>query len=267
MRALVRLAALALPCICLAQSELIGPGRYPQFRGISGLPGSVVPVRPDGSTGPGGALSYSTPIAYGLAHGVVVAGISYMNDSHSLAFFEGAETADGLAGNGTAVVVLGLAREGWGRLSSGYMLLSSYGDGAFNFLYQPPGGEGRFAWAVGLQDLSGGGGTRGTGPGNSDPGWSRSLFLVATTEWSPGFHTSLGLGTKRFNGGFGSASYHFGRVWTATVEYDTYGWNWGLQLDLGRMMVVPGQGREARGTVTVNRVMNRYLAWTVGFSL
>ena len=60
--------AVAMAAMALGQAELIGRDQYPQFRGMSALPGGGFPLRTNNQIGSRGAFALSTPIGYSLGH-------------------------------------------------------------------------------------------------------------------------------------------------------------------------------------------------------
>lgn len=197
---------------------------------MSGLPGSGWAVRPDGSTGPGGAMSLSTPIGYSMADWHYAVAISNLSANSALSFPRGSER--NLRGNGTGVLAIGVPLGRYGSATVSHMVLSNLGDNAQNVVWAPPGQRGPVRFVLGVQDVSGQGGTQGEGPGRQDPGESRSYFVAATWEARPGLHVGGGFGDTRFRRGFASASYAFGGRATAIFEHDGYNWNAGLAYDL-----------------------------------
>src|SRR5579885_55373 len=81
MRWFVVCSFLCLASLGFAQSELIGPGRFPETREMSGLPGGSFGVLPDGTPSFRGAMALSTPIAYSLDHWHWAAGINSTSPS------------------------------------------------------------------------------------------------------------------------------------------------------------------------------------------
>lgn len=122
--------------------------------------------------------------------------------------------------------------------------------------------EMRWAASVGVQDIGGGGGAAGMGtPGDSRS--SRSYFCVVTyrieTHQSP-IYLSTGIGTRRFQHLFCSASYQVSRPLRIWLEQDGFGWSAGLLLS--------HRAGEGRGAVEYNALIGflegRFLTLSVG---
>lgn len=216
------------PACALAQ--LGGAGQYPQFRSMSGLPGSGFGVSSKGQVSVWGAMSLSSPIGYSLSDWEVVLAIGNLSANRTPAFPKGNEKA--LRGNGTGTILLGVPLGNYGSATVSHMILSNRGDFATNVVWSPPRQSGPVRFALGVQDVSGQGGTQGEGANGQDPGESRSYFVAAT--WNPceRTHVSLGLGDTRFRGGFASVSQTIGDRTKAVLEHDGYNWNVGLAFDV-----------------------------------
>lgn len=245
----------------LAHAQIGGPGQFPQFRSMSGLPGSGFGVLPDGRVDASGAWSLSTPIAYSLQPWQFVFGAGSLSPNKGLRFLD---TSSGESkGNGTAQFMVGLPLGRYGTATYTLVVLSGKLDNASNFTWTPPGQTGPVRFGFGVQDLGGGGGTQGEGPGGADPGNSRSYFGVATWEGPRGFHASLGVGSTRFDGVFGNASANLTDRLKAVAEFDTFNWNVGLGYDLGRLGSSPREGHDLGASMFLGLVRGRYAYWSV----
>ena len=217
------LLLLALAATAHAQTGLVGPGRYPQFRGISGLPGGGFGVRPDGSLGYQGAMALSTPIAYSLGSGRIALAYSSISRDGSFRFGNSSGADANTDANGTLAGLLGVDA-GIGNLTLSYTVLSGLGDQAYGLHLTPKGQRGPLAFGVGIQDLTGEGGTAGEGvPGDSDD--SASPYVVGTYALRGDVYLSAGLGTGRFRTLFGSVSAPLVRRARGVVEYDGFSAN------------------------------------------
>lgn len=257
--ALIPAALIGLAALACAQSELSGADQFPQFRGMSGLPGGGFAVDQDGNPGSVGAMSLSTPIGYALGHRRFNLGVSVVSNNGTLKFFRNEHDAS--AGNGTASLMYGLDFGKAGRGTIGVMVLSSQGDHVYNLQYQPGGQSGPVRYSVGVQDFFGRGGSAGeTIVGDSV--LSRSFFGVATAKVLDDTYISVGIGTRRFEKGFINASTNIGRDFKATIEHDGFNMNVGLACTLG-------YDRDDRGrnvTMFLGFVRNKYLTWAVNVS-
>lgn len=214
----------------LGQGTLQGPGKFPEFRGLSGLAGGGFGVDAYGRPSLSGPTAYSTPTAYVLGHGHCQLTID------SIAANKGFQL--GGKGNQTLIAMYGHT-VGHVNIAFTDMVLTGVGDQAYNFQveYVPspmkmPDGSLRMPHAifsVGVQDFGGGGGSSGQGlPGDARS--SRSVFGVVTyrlgnADRSP--YVSMGLGSRRFAKSFASGSYQVlppVRLW---IEYDGFGVNFG----------------------------------------
>ncbi|MCW5937039.1 MAG: hypothetical protein KIT11_07025 [Fimbriimonadaceae bacterium] len=255
------LATALFPALCLAQ--LGGPGQYPQYRSMSGLPGSGYGVRADGSIGMDGAMSISSPIGYSLSDWHAVFGLGNLSADLAPTFFRGRERD--LGGNGTGQILLGVSLGKYGSLTATHMILSNKLDNAQNFVWAPPGQKGALRYVIGVQDVSGQGGTAGEQPDGTDPGESRSYFLAATYEVRPGTHVSAGFGDTRFRRGFASASHNLTPRLKAVAEHDGYNWNAGLGYDFGQVGTVRDRGVRVYAFAGVMRGEFAYWSLNVGF--
>lgn len=252
----------ALPAATLAQVELSGKDRFPQFRGLSGLSGAGFGVMKDGRPSFRGAMSYTTPIGYTLGGTRLAAGLGTISGDRSPIFFRSGK--DSAAGNGTGYFVVGFDVYG-GAVAGGFTFLSGLGDNVSTLQYSPRLGN-KLGFSVGCQDLGGSGGSSGASqPGDDDS--SRSFFAACSTELSDGIHLSAGLGTRRFQKGFGSLSAKLGPQFKALVEHDGWNFNYGLAYNPGRYMVSDDWSernvRSAEVTVFAGIIQNRYAGWSV----
>ncbi|MBS1723697.1 MAG: hypothetical protein JSS66_12180 [Armatimonadetes bacterium] len=253
------LSLLLLPCAAL--SQVGGPGQFPQFRSMSGLPGSGYGIRADGSCDPMGAWSISTPIAYSLKPWQLVASAGSLSPNSSFRFLDSSSGES--TSNGTAAFTIGLPLGKYGQGTYTLMVLSGKLDNASNFTWTPPGQSGPVRFGIGVQDIGGGGGTQGEGPNHQDPGNSRSWYGVATYEGPKGIHASIGGGSNRFDSVFGNASANITPNLKGVVEYDVFNWNVGLGYDLGRLGASPRPGADLGASMFVGLVRGKYAYWSV----
>lgn len=245
--------------LAFAQVELSGPDNFPQFRGVSALPGGGICLMPDGNPGANGALAFSTPIGFALGHYRLNFGASVVSNSGKFVGFRNSKGEN--EGNGTAYVIGGAELGSAGRASVSFMVLSSFGDNAWNIQYQPGQQKGPVWYSVGVQDVFGHGGSAGESiPGDSET--SRSFYGVATGLIGENTYVSLGTGSRRFSKGFFNASTNIGRDYKGMVEHDGFNWNYGIACTLGT-----DRDDRARGfTVFLGYVRGKYLTWSVGAS-
>lgn len=270
-RELLCLAATAALSACavpvLAQAELSGPDRFPQFRGLSGLSGGGYGVDQDGRASFRGAMAYSTPIGHTLGRWSIAAGTGLVSIDRKYRFgsFKDSGTRDG---NGTGFATVGLDLEQAGSLAFGFTLLSGVGDNVSNIQYSPRL-TGPIKCSVGVQDLGGSGGSAGEGrPGDTDS--SRSIYGAVTWQIKDGIYLTGGAGTRRFQKGFGSLSAGLGRNFRGLVEHDGWNFNYGIAYNPGPLYKVDswdaGKVRTAEITVFAGIIQNRYAGWSVAVS-
>lgn len=255
-------AVVAVLFPAFAFSQFGGEGQYPQFRATSGLPGSGYGVTSGGDFGINGAWAIATPIAYSLKPWKMSFSFGAVSKNIRPQFVDA--TTNESNGNGSATFTVGLPLGKFGQATYSYMILSSRLDNAGNLTWTPPQQQGPITFAVGVQDIGGGAGTRGEGKDGSDPGNSRSYFVVGTWEGPNGLHVSLGQGSTRFKKLFGNASANIGARAKAVAEFDGYNWNYGLGYDLGTF------GKGIRKDVAIGAstfigvIRGGYLTWSVG---
>lgn len=266
MRPVICLIVLSAACLGMAQTGLSGKDRFPQFRGLSGLPGAGFGVTGSGKPSFSGAMSYSTPIGHTLGGWSIAAGAGTISRGRNLVFFNSESgSLDKVKGNGTAFFVVGLDLEKYGSLSGGFTFLSGVGDNISSLQYSPRSEE-KIQFSIGCQDLGGSGGSSGTnveGDGRS----SRSFYGAATYQAAEGVYLSAGIGTRRFQKGFGSISSNVGRNFKLVAEHDGWGLNYGVAFSpgpLGRTTSWGGETlRTAELTLFFGIVQNKYAAWSL----
>jgi hypothetical protein len=122
--------------------------------------------------------------------------------------------------------------EDWGSLTYSIMFLSAVGDNVGNVHYQIPLKNQNWALGVGIQDVSGTGGTSGdNNPGNDEI--SRSVYGVVSIPLNQ-TTLSFGTGTLRFRRGFASVSHQVNDRMNVMTEYDSYNINLGIGYSLGK---------------------------------
>lgn len=246
--------------------RIAGAGSYPQFRSLAGLPGSGFGVTKNGNISLLGATSISTPVAYSLSNYNIFIGGGIFSGDSKFRF----DTTEGqlLKSNGTLVGMIGIPLNKWGNLTATHMVLSTKGDNSQNFHWQIPYETQNVSFGIGVQDVSGQGGTEGqtSGPSGFDPGESRSYYAVSTFDLKNGNFASLGFGDGRFKGRFfASANYQVTNRLKLIAEYDGFGLNSGLAYDLGTIGQF-GNSRKARATMSAGFLDSHHAYWTLGIS-
>jgi hypothetical protein len=253
-----------LSATAFCQRDLIGPGQFPAFRTLSGLPGGGYGVQPDGTPAFSGAMAFSTPIAYSLSrwHFALTGANTSDYSFFRLPHLTGSQSQDDSFGKISATGGVSLGR--FGSLTGTAMLISSDRDSAFNFEYQAPLFYKNVGLAVGVQDLSG---TRGDRAGNSPTSLdSRSLFAVMTVPLPYGIYTSVGMGDRRFGKGFANASAPLGDRFKAVLEFDGYNFNEALAYDPKALGSIKAFGRSVHATMMVGFVRSKYAFWSLNIS-
>ena len=242
---------------CLAQSSFYRPGQYPSLRNLNGLPGQGYGINRLGHPDFRGAFSYSTPVAYTLSDWHWVLSGTFVSNNLNPSFADSTNTVASDSANGTAVLQIGTRLGSYGTFSYGFSVLSSELDNIGSAQFTPTQ-EGPVVFAIGVMDVSGSGGSSGFGNvGDSDS--SRSPYIVGTWEPCEGTFLSLGYGSTRFRGAFGSASTMLTPRLKAMLEYDTFHFNQLLAYDVGRI-------GPAHVTATLGTQAGRYAAWAISFS-
>ncbi len=233
-----------------------GKNQFPQYRNLSGLAGGGYGTDAQGRFSLSGPTAFSTPTAYTLGHDQIYLGVGGIN-------FRGVPSLDTNRLNSSGVVSYGHT---FGPINITFtdFLKSAALDSAINIQASfIPSRNNRLGASIGVQDLLGLGGSSGTGT-LTDRYSSQSVFFAFTYPVSTGgdhpLYLSGGLGTHRFNKGFGSASYYVGGPLRTWLEYDGFGLNEGILLThkIGR----------GRGSVNLNGnfgfVRGKYLLFGAG---
>lgn len=262
MRALLFVCVLSVATLAYAQSELVGDGQFPQTRTLSGLPGGVIGVRPDGTPSFRGAAALSTPIAYSLSNWHYAFALGTTSASSSPRFFERDEGGEFNKANSTAYGMVGIPSR-IGAFTVSLMLISRLlKETTINVQWTPTGQRGPVTVGVGVQDLWNTSGTHVPFESKS----ATSSYLVATAQLPDGIFASLGTGTQRFEGVFGNVSVPLADRWKVLAEYDAYNWNGGVAFDLGRLGNPLAPKRPLEATAFFGYVRGKYATWTLGFS-
>ncbi|MBC8064838.1 MAG: hypothetical protein H7Y17_08410 [Chlorobia bacterium] len=247
-------------CSSFSQKDLSGRKQYPQFRTTSGLPGSGFTISPLGDPSFYGAIAISIPVAYSLANGVWVGGVSFAGRDMQLRFPRFDSSESDFIGNGTGWLMTGFGGK-WGRLTASVMVLSSQFDAAFNALYTPPGQRGPVTFGVGVQDSLGDGGTSGQAIDEQGGGNSRSVFATSTWKVRDNVFATAGIGTNRFRFGFGGVSWNMDRSWSLEAEHDGYNFNGGVAYRM-RLGNDAGSGF---GSLMLGTIRGKYLFASLSF--
>jgi len=261
MKRLATAVLISLPLGLLAQSELTGKDLFPQFRVLSGLPGGGFAIGKDGVPSINGALTFTTPIGYSLGARRFAATFGSVSfDRRFRALDSGGSNNHGGSGNGTLALMAGFEIPKWGRFTLSHTYISSIGDNAQNLQWQLPLRETKVGVSLGVQDITGKGGSSGDKlPG--DGGSSRSLFVSGTMKAGPGY-ISAGIGTRRFRNGFASYSLPIANRLNAMIEYEGWHWNAGLAVRLGEI----GGSPQVQATAMIGLVRGKYAFWNLSFA-
>ena len=248
-----------------AQTNIIGPHEYPQFRTLSGLSGGGFGVRPDGTPAFDGAMALSTPIGYSLGHwnGTLTASNTSDYWFFRLPHITGYEGKDDSIGkfSGCGGVTLGH----FGSLCGSFMVVSSQWDTEFNLQYQAPLFYKNVGISAGVQDTAGTRYDRATGlPGRRS---SQSWFSAATVPLKCGVYVSGGWGTRRFDKGFANVSVPIGDRFKAIVEEDGLGVNEMVAWNPKAVESYKLFGRAITTTMMLGFIDSRYAVWSLNFGM
>lgn len=185
----------------------------------------------DGSLDYRGALTLSTPLAYSLSRWHIVIGAGAVSYDARPKFPLSRDQSS--SSDGTINLMAGIPLGGAGDLTFSAMILAiTNGEQSWNLHFTPGGQKGPMRFGVGMQDQSGNGGSSGGGfPG--DDASSRSFYLAGTYRSEDNTYFTLGTGTRRFKGVFGSVSRDIVPRLKGLVEYDSMTWNLGIAYTLG----------------------------------
>ena len=231
-----------------------------------GLPGSGFTLTKDGRVDASGALSLSTPVAYGLGNNRFVLGGASLSNSLRPRFPETGKNDDlNRGGNGTAQFLYGISLKQAGTLTPAIVFLSGHGDTVFNLQYTaPPVGNGDVTYAIGVLDIAGSGGA--SGQGQPSDGDSTTSFYGVATYTAPKYdaHISLGIGSRRYEGLFGNASMTVIPNVKGYLEYDTFNVNGGVGWSIP--MPSKSSGNQLGLVLQVGVVRGKYLSTSINFS-
>lgn len=232
MRSYALLALTLVASVGMAQSSPVSD----QFRGASGLPGSGFGIKADGSLGNGGAISFSTPVAYSLKGGDGVTVFGAVGNKDNSKFFPGRVQA-----NGTAL--LGYSLPGF-NVTFGGMVLNNSLDTSLNIHVSPTSEVFGLRVGFGVQDAL----------GRYSAGLDgRTYYGVVTKELSfLNAYLSVGAGNNHFENGFGSFSFSAIKGVRTYVEYNGELTSFGAAYQLGQ------------ATFSAGLVDNKFVTYSVG---
>ena len=260
-RTLAVIATTLVVTSAFAQRDFIGYHQYPQFRSMSGLPGSGFPVNQQGEGNSDGAMAISIPVAYSLHPGRFVIGGMTVSTDLSPRFFR-SKGRDSVNGNGTAQVMGGVSLGRAGRLTVGGLLLSGRYDSVLNLHWMlPTPSLQKLSFAVGVQDAFGSGASSGTNqPGDGDS--SSSLYGVATYAYDPETHFTLGVGDHRFTRPFGGVSRSLTPNVKITAEYDAFN----INAQVGYLLTIGPSANHQQVTLAAGVIRGKYAAISANYS-
>lgn len=244
--------------------DLIGPGRFPQYRDMGGMPGSGFAVLPDGRISILGAMALSTPIGYSLAGGVFDFGFASRSQDRMFRIINVDSNADKNSSDGTGQFLLGIKTSS-GNLTLGMHILSSKLDSTFNAQFQPKiDNLGRIGVSIGVQNWTNRGQANGDNDPQADSQNSLSPYVAGTYDLGKGHFATLGYGNTRFRGLFGSVNYQFSPTTKLFLENDTFNWNFGAAYGT----YIPkwdAAGKRVRVFITAGFVRSELATWTLNF--
>lgn len=266
MKGRLLLAFLSVAAVGWSQVPFQGRGTFPQFRDLSGLPGSGFGITVDGSPGLQGAIALSTPVGFSLSRGHAAIGAGVRSTDGKIRWINTSNRAGGYASDGTGQAMVGFSAARWGAATFSGMVLSSALDNAFNAQWQLPLSSQRFGFSLGCQNLWNRPNAAGEGVPGDNAG-SRSYYAVGTYEIRDGAFLTLGKGDVRFRGLFGSACANMGPSNKALVEYDDFGWNFAVAHSLRVMPTAKEPFDRVEATLMLGTIQQRrtFLALNLTF--
>ncbi len=194
---------------------------------MAGLSGNGFGVLRDGTIDLRGAMTLSTPIAYTLRPGqLVIGGACRSFDTHfrwvNTQFGANTQKSDGTA------QVMGAVKLPWGNVTLTHLVMSPAGDSVPNLQFTFANDWQGATWSFGIHDFTARGQAAGDNLPVEDAKNSESFFMVGTKELPDQSYLSLGLGTTRYRGPFGSYSRMLSSRCRGYFEYDTFNWNYGV---------------------------------------
>ncbi len=264
-KSLVILATFAgLSTVAFGQVDLEQLGQYPQFRTLSGLPGSGFGILPDGTPSFNGAMSFSTPIGYSLSNWHVAMDTANTSNTGLFKFIHLARN-ESTSSIGKAYFMFGIPLGRFGSFTASYWILSAFLDQALNFQYQLPIHWHNIGVSLGVQDWYG---RVGTGPSTNPLGQyrSQSWYGAVTMPFAHGIYASAGWGVKRWQKGFFNVSVPIQKRFKFMLEHDGFNFNLGLAWDPQLFRGVKLGGRQVQSTLMMGLVRAKYAYWSLNFS-
>lgn len=265
MRAVVATLFLSICGLCLADgTELLGPNRFPQFRDMSGLSGSGFGLSADGAVTTRGAIALSTPLGFTLEPGRYVLGFASRSHNSRFAFINSA-SATANKSDGTGQMILGF-KLGNGNLAVSSMWLSTELDSVQHLQWSPfSSAESGWGWSVGIHNATQRGHAAGDGTPVADAKNSLSVFFAATRMIGEDNYLTLGAGTTRYKGLFGSYSHQLSERSKFYIENDTFNFNYGLSYGIPMKYKSFG-GTDSHLFLTAGFVRGKLATWTFNYA-
>ncbi|HLO98601.1 MAG TPA: hypothetical protein VK171_08395 [Fimbriimonas sp.] len=265
MRAVVATLFLSICGLALADgTELLGPNRFPQFRDMSGLTGSGFAVDANGFVTTRGAISLSTPIGYTLASGKWAVGFASRSHNSKFAFIN-SDNATANKSDGTGQIMRGW-KVGNGNMALSSMWLSTELDSVQHIQWSPYiTNDQAWGWSVGIHNWT----QRGHAAGDSNPAAdaknSLSVFFATTKMVGEDNYLTLGVGTTRYKGLFGSYCHQLTDRSKFFIENDTFNFNYGLSYGIP-MKYKSFDGADAHLFLTAGFVRGKLATWTFNYT-
>jgi hypothetical protein len=255
-------ASAGLATFGFGQLDLLGPGQYPQFRTLSGLPGGGSAVLPNGNPGFGGALSLSTPIGYSLSNWHIVRVGSVTSDYGWFRLPNLSAGSIHIDSNSKGAAMIGASLGRFGSVTFDMTLISAQLDTAFNAQYQLPIHYHDIGFSLGIQDIGNNVTDRSASFAPPRLG-SRSIFGVVTAPIGRGIYASAGYGDRRFDKGFANISAPLGPRFKLMIEHDGFNFNEAVAWDPRVFQSIPWLHR-AKMTVMAGYIRSKYAYWSIG---
>lgn len=265
MRPLTAALFLAISSFALADgTELLGPNRFPQFRDMSGLSGSGFALDASGKVSTRGAIALSTPIGYTLEHGRYVLG--FASRSHNMRFaWINSGNANANKSDGTGQMILGFRLFG-GNLALSHMILSTELDSVQHVQWSPQNnGANGWGWSVGVHNATQRGHAAGDGFPAADAKNSLSVFFAGTKTLGEDDIVTLGVGTTRYKGLFGSYNHQLSERAKFFIENDTFNWNYGISYGIPMPYKSYG-GTDSHLFITAGYVRGKLATWMLNYA-
>jgi hypothetical protein len=234
-----------------------GPRTFPQFRDMAGLSGNGFGVTPEGEISLSGALTLSTPIAYTLRPGVMIAGGASRSFDRQFRWINTKFASNTERSDGT-IQLLGALDSKWGAITFTHMIVSPDYDSVQHVQWTAPQGDTDWRFSFGIHNITNRPSANGDDNPVQDAKMSRSFFVVGTLDMLNESYFSVGLGTTRYRPVFGSYSGMLTSGIRYYGEYDSFNWNYGIATEFAV--------GSKKAFVSLGFVRGDLATWTINFT-